>query len=233
MSLDEEVLDNTEEVVEEVEESAPEDVSEEISEEVDESQDPHELLRALREDRKKDQEELKRANENVNFYRDLALRQRKSPAAPESPKFEKDDILTYGEVETTIGSRLSETQKQMRKMKCDLSEEMVKAKYPDYEQVVTDFVVPLVQKDPSIMEMIEESNNPALTAYRLGLAQPGYLEKQRKATTEKVAKKIEKNLGKPKTLGAAGSSGSKAKVKSYADMSSEEFAKARFEKFGF
>lgn len=231
MSLEEEVIDNGEEVVEEVEEVVS---GEEIAPEEDDStQDPHELLRALREDRKLDQEELKRASENVNFYRDLALRRRGEPQQVQAPKFEKDEIPTFGEIETTIGSKLTETQKQMRKMKCDMSEEIVKGKYPDYEDVVKTFVVPLVQEDPSLLDLIEESENPALTAYRLGLAQPGYAERQRKSVTEKVTQKIEKNLGKPKTLAHAGSSGAKAQVKSYADMTSEEFAAARFKKLGF
>ena len=231
MSLDEEVIDTVEGEEEQVEEVVSEE--ETPSEEDDSTQDPHELLRALREDRKRDQEELQRANENVNFYRDLALRRREAGQPVQSPKFEKDDILTYGEVEATVGSKLSETQKQMRKMKCDMSEEIVKGKYPDYEDVVKTFVAPLVQEDPSLLDLIEESENPALTAYRLGLAQPGYAERQRKAVTQKVAEKIEKNLGKPKTLASAGSSGAKAQVKSYADMTSEEFAAARFKKFGF
>ena len=206
----------------------------------DATQDPNEVIRAMREDREKDRLRVEALEKQNEFYRDVAMQtpRRTSDPVPhltpqQQAKFQHDDILTYGEIEAEMGTRLAEVNKEMAKLRGQLTEEAVKKQYPDYADVINKHVMPLVTADPRLMEEIDRQPNPALYAYRLGITSEGYIREQKSQAASKIADKVEKNLNKPATLsGVSGASNTGYKPGSIANMTSEQFAKFRRERLG-
>lgn len=206
------------------------------------TQDPQELLRAMREDREKDTVKMKAIEQQNEFYKNIAMQnmqksqQGQPPMTPQqqaAARFQNDDILTYGEMQEEFNSQLGSVQQQMQQMRGQMDEELTKTQHPDFADVIDQLVIPMIRANPRLMDEINQQPRPALYAYKLGCMTPEYIAYQQKTATEKVTNKIEKNLSKPKTLGNAGASNTRKADDSYANMTSEEFAKKRAELLGF
>lgn len=220
-----------------VEESVPAE-GETTTPEGGETQDPNEVIRAMREDREKDRLRIEALEKRNEFYQDIAMQtprrtQDQTLTPKQQAKFQHDDILTYGEIEAEMGSRLGDVNRELAKLRGQLSEREVKDKYPDYVDVINKHVMPMVTADPRLMEEIDRQPNPALYAYRLGITSEGYIREQKANAASKVADKVEKNLSKPATLSVArGASSNGYKPGSIANMDSAKFAEYRRQRLG-
>jgi DNA repair exonuclease SbcCD ATPase subunit len=86
-------------------------------------------------------------------------------------------------------------------------ESEVAAQYDDYEYVVENFALPMVQKDPALAAALRASPNPYAMAYRMAKASDEYESSQAKQDKPNPkAQKILKNSERPVAAQAAGGS---------------------------
>ena len=96
--------------------------------------------------------------------------------------------------------------------------------YPDYDQEISNKVLPLIQKDPILAETLRNSPNPAMAAYILAKHLPGTPQTQTNPAAN-PAKKITENLQKPGSPGQVSGGGAVSKADIFAQMSDEELEK--------
>ena len=191
-------------------------------------EDPAEALRAMRED-------SDRNREQAAFFRKLALSQT-GKRQPSKQTIDKDpnEYLTAGEAKA-FDERFAQIEDRQRSQHDALCEERARAKFPDFDEVIFKHVLPIVEAqkamgDFSLMNAIDNAEDPALAAYYFGRSSETYAAQsadRSKATTQKVVSKIEENLNKPGTLGSVKSASPSVAKKSYSEMDSKEFAEAR------
>jgi hypothetical protein len=97
------------------------------------------------------------------------------------------------------------------------SEEKARSKFDDYDYVIENFALPMIKNDPALAYKIQQSKNPAETAYKLGKLSDSYEETMTKAPPSPKAEKILKNSQRPTSSNAAGSL--KTQADKYSNMS--------------
>ena len=99
------------------------------------------------------------------------------------------------------------------------SEAVLKSQLPDYDAVIENFTLPLIQSDPATAQLIKMSADPAALAYSLGKTE---LMKQGAAAEKNpTAQKILKNNAKPSSVFASGNS-LKSQAEAVSNMSKDE-----------
>jgi hypothetical protein len=111
-------------------------------------------------------------------------------------------------------------QEYAQKQTIAMSEERARTKYDDYDYVMENFAVPMIKNDPALAYKIQQSQNPAETAYKLGKLSDSYEETMTKTAPSPKAEKILKNSQRPTSSNAAGSL--KTQADKYANMSPAE-----------
>lgn len=142
------------------------------------------------------------ANEDPDNYITVAkARQMAEKAAEKKAKaFAQQAVQEYAQQQTVA-----------------MSEERAKAKYEDYDYVMENFALPMIKNDPALAYKIQQSKNPAETAYKLGKLSDSYEETMTKTAPSPKAEKILKNASRPTSSNAAGSL--KTQADKYANMS--------------
>jgi hypothetical protein len=98
-----------------------------------------------------------------------------------------------------------------------ISEERARTKYDDYDYVMETFALPMIKNDPALAYKIQNSKNPAETAYKLGKISDDYEGTMNKAAVSPKAEKILKNSQRPTSSNAAGTL--KTQADKYSNMS--------------
>ncbi len=98
-----------------------------------------------------------------------------------------------------------------------ISEERARTKYDDYDYVMETFALPMIKNDPALAYKIQNSKNPAETAYKLGKISDDYEGTMTKAAVSPKAEKILKNSQRPTSVNAAGTL--KSQADKYSSMS--------------
>ena len=196
----------------------------------DTHEDPEEALRAMRED-------ADRLKEENAFFRKMAMRA--NPPSQRKATVEKDpnDFVTASDIKG-LDDRFSSIESRIREQHERNCESAARAKYSDFDDVVMKYTLPLVQAEAArgeraLMDAIDGAEDPAMAAYLYGRTSEAYLADKGKASTQKVVSKIEENLKKPGTLGSVKSAKPEAQVKSWGNMTSEEFRANRLKEVGF
>jgi len=101
------------------------------------------------------------------------------------------------------------------------SEERARSKYDDYDYVIENYALPMIKNDPALAYKIQQSRNPADTAYKLGKLSDSYEETVTKQTTSPKAEKILKNTQRPVSSNAAGTN-LKSMAKDVSNMSPQQ-----------
>lgn len=84
------------------------------------------------------------------------------------------------------------------------TERDMRDKHEDYDYIIENFVVPLIKSDPALAYQINNSPNPAKTAYKLGKLSDAYEEANMTKATSPKAEKILKNVSRPVSSAAVG-----------------------------
>jgi hypothetical protein len=77
-------------------------------------------------------------------------------------------------------------------------------------------------ENTGLANAILNTSNPAMTAYLLGKTTPAFEQSNNKRLTQSVAKKIENNLNKPKTLSDVGGSAAPVSKKDWSKATDAE-----------
>lgn len=102
------------------------------------------------------------------------------------------------------------------------SEAVLKSQLPDYDAVIENFTLPLIQSDPATAQLIKMSADPAALAYSLGKTE--LLKQSAAAEKNPTAQKILKNSAKPSSVFASGNS-LKSQAESFSNLSPSEIWK--------
>ncbi len=141
-----------------------------------------------------------------------------------------DDALTVSQArrlaESLAEKKAREAAKQvidqyMRENNVSNDEQRMRSKHDDYDYVVETFAIPLIKSDPALAHKIQNSRNPAETAYKLGKLSDQYEETMTKKETSPKAEKILKNASRP-TSGNAVSAPLKGQADNFSKMSKED-----------
>jgi hypothetical protein len=84
-------------------------------------------------------------------------------------------------------------------------EDRMRSKVEDYDYVIENFVLPMIKNDPALAYKIQQSKNPAETAYKLGRISDEYEGATMKQQTSPKAEKVLKNTSRPVSGNAVGS----------------------------
>lgn len=151
-------------------------------------------------------DELKTQVENL-------AKPKQQPEPDEFANMDPDDVLTVSSARK-LAERLAEkkaeekarqvVQEYAQQMTIQSSEDKARSKYDDYDYVVETFAIPLIKNDPALAYKIQNSKNPAETAYKLGKLSDDYEESMSKQSTSPKAEKILKNSSRPLSGAAAG-----------------------------
>jgi hypothetical protein len=124
-----------------------------------------------------------------------------------------EDYLTVEEArkrfEPTISKKAREAAAEMMQQyslqqQIQVEEQRLRSKHEDYDFVVENFAIPMIRNNPALATQIQQSKNPAETAYMLGRLSDAYGESMNKQQTSGKAEKILKNSQRPVSAAAVG-----------------------------
>ena len=137
-----------------------------------------------------------------------------------------DDLLTVSDVKRLLGATRDSSEQAIRTQMRDMSERVARIRYSDYDDVLDNYTAKMIAKNPDLLDAINRSSDPAEAAYLLGRSHPDFVQSQIKASTAKVADKIQKNATKPKTLSARATGTPRVSSDDrYASMTDADFEK--------
>jgi hypothetical protein len=158
--------------------------------------------------------------------------QRQAPVAEEPDEFANEDPDNYITVDKArkMAEKAAEkkakayaqqaVQEYAQQQTVAMSEDKARTKYDDYDYVMENFAIPMIKNDPALAYKIQQSKNPAETAYKLGKLSDSYEDTMTKAAPSQKAEKILKNSQRPTSSNAAGSL--KTQADKYSNMSQAE-----------
>ncbi len=143
----------------------------------------------------------------------------------QQPKYDDEQYLNYGAMRDEVGNIVEQKVAKASQMLMNMSEKIARNTHKDFDVVIENYTADLVRTNPSLYNYIKDSADPAETAYILGKSHPKYLETQQRTIAEDVAKKINTNANRPKTLASSGVGGKTTldDVSKIESMSSDEF----------
>lgn len=171
----------------------------------------------------REREERRILQAKAEFLEQMAFQK---GVANSEPEYDADDFPTFQAVDKLVEKKVSAIQEGMRQQQIISMEEQTKAKYSDFEDVVSTYTKELVNGNPDLYNVIMNSKNPAETAYQFGRSHPKYLEKIQQSTATKIAKKIDNNVNSTPTLSALGGvSNDRVSAGYYQSLSKQDFDK--------
>lgn len=100
-------------------------------------------------------------------------------------------------------------------------EQRMRSKYEDYDYMIENFAIPQIKNDPALAYKIQNSKNPAETAYKLAKLSEQYEDSKMKQQTSSKAEKIIKNSSRPLS-GSAAPSPLKSQADQFSNMSQQQ-----------
>ena len=166
-------------------------------------------------------------------------RQVQANSNPETDEFEGVDGEDYATVNMMkkpskkmkeLENTVQQLQQSLKINEATRQEEIMRSKTDDYDYVIENFGIPLIEKTPALKETLLKIPNWAEMAYNMAKATPEYQKAQSQDNSKKVEKVI-KNTERPTSANAAGSS-LKSQAEVFANLSpsdvwkkSQEFAR--------
>lgn len=157
-----------------------------------EKEEDDKALVGMRKEISKQREKRRALEQELNILKGQMMALQKPADEPKKPQFEvQDDELVDGKVVKTLHQEIQamrqdleqqraafeqrvhrETERRIEKCQVEArkqySAEKVGAQY-EYDRVVAEGFIPLIQNDPALAKRVRESDNPALEAYKYGL----------------------------------------------------------------
>ncbi len=95
-------------------------------------------------------------------------------------------------------------QEYAQQQRMETADQVARGKYSDYDYVIENYAIPLIKKDAALAYKVQQSANPAETAYKLGKLSDHYEDSMKEAPTSDKAAKILKNSQRPVSGNALG-----------------------------
>jgi len=157
----------------------------------------------------------------------------RNPPKDEFEGIDKDDYITFEQAQRLaekkaelraqeIASRIVDEKLQV--VEGERLEEKARSKFSDYDYVIENFAIPMIEQNPQLANAIKSSPNWAELAYRFAKSSPEYEAEMSKRQQARVQPEIEKvlhNNERPLSSTAAGSS-LKSQVEQFSTLSPED-----------
>ena len=167
--------------------------------------------------------------QNIELQEQLNKRQ----TSPEPDEFEGLDPTDYVSLEQAkrlvekraekraaeIASKVVED--RLRSLENQSKEEKMRDRYDDYDYVIENFGIPMIENNPALKQALAASPNWAEMAYNLSKATPEYQNKVTQKKTDPAIERAKKNAERPVSSSAAPSN-LKGAVDAFASLSPEE-----------
>jgi len=212
------------EVLENVPAQEVEEIQEQVESPIEQKEDPNQVnwrqANEVMRYQKMRIEELERERQNAS---------KQPPPVEEIDEFANEDPDNYITVAKarSMADKAAEkkakiyaqqaVQEYAQQQSVAISEERARTKYDDYDYVMETFALPMIKNDPALAYKIQNSKNPAETAYKLGKISDDYEGTMNKAAVSPKAEKILKNSQRPTSSNAAGTL--KTQADKYSNMS--------------
>jgi len=203
-----------------------EDLEEEVVEEQPES-DKELNFKALREELAYIKEERDRLRQEFRDYQRLERREPEAPRERYLDKIADDDIVTGAQLKQSLKEKEAAYQQKLQDQELYLQELKVRSQFPDYDEVIAKYGVPLIENEPDLAQGFVSAGNKAAFLYKIGkMAMNSQArEEVRAPDPRQKAERIVENSKKPGTLSnPVGGAGTLSKVDYIASMSDEQFA---------
>lgn len=148
----------------------------------------------------------------------------------EFANLDPDDYMTVGKARS-MAEKLVEkkaveaarkiVQEYAQQQNISNDEQRCRSKYEDFDYVIENYALPLIKNDPALAYKIQQSKNPAETAYKLGKLTDDYEETTMKQSTSPKAEKVLKNTSRPISGNAVGSP-LKTQAENFSKMSPDQ-----------
>jgi hypothetical protein len=178
-------------------------------------------------------EVLKAQRQQIEELRAQVQQMAYKPVVEEKDEFDEldqDDAMTVGQARK-LAEKLSEkkakaaakemVEQYIKQQSVITDESLARSKYEDYDYVVENYAIPLIKNDPALAYKVQNSPNPALTAYKLGKLSDHYEEANMPQKTSPKAEKVLKNNSRPVSSNAVGSP-LKNEADKYTNMSKQD-----------
>lgn len=147
---------------------------------------------------------------------------------PEDPisKWEDSDWSESGNVKKAFETMRQDNQRLRSEINDQLAAVQSKSQHQDWNNMVTQHVPQLTNKNPIFAEMIHRSSNPYEAAYLLAELNARTQQQQTQVQNPGAdAQRAIANANKPQTINSVGGSGTLSSADYYASMSDEDFMK--------
>lgn len=185
---------------------------------------PLSALQQERQQRQKLQEDLQLLKDHMSL-----LQSNQAAQSKKKDDFEDltdNDVLTVGEAKKFIQNFSKEQQLAVEELK-------ISQQYPDYSEVVRNYLPEVLKNDPDLKDVITNAPNPYKAAYYLAKRSDGYLKNKRQSSRSKEAKEAVENLQRPGTLSSVGTGVSGTASKGYKTMNDADFRKLMNKNLGY
>ena len=199
------------------------EVSSEEHNEQEQQQEQNVPLSALQSERSQRQqlaEELQMMKDHIA----LMQTQSKQPVQQE-PAYDKDDIPTWGDVESFVEKREQQYQSKLNEMQ-------MAQKHPDYAEVISEYLPDVIKQNPALRKSLEKTQDYDL-AYYLAKNSNRYLSENKKTRKNADAERILQNSQQAGSLSSTGTVSPINAAKRYRDMGDDDFRKEVNKNMGY
>lgn len=175
---------------------------------------PLDALQAERAQRQRLEEQMRLMQENLEL---MKYQQQQPVQKQQEQDYSDDDVPTWGEVRRTIN-------KEKQELQMTLQELRMTQKYPDYQDVITNYLPEVLKTNPSLRNTLQQSQDYEL-AYYLAKNSDAYKGKAKQVKKNADAERIVKNAQQAGSLSSVGQTSPISQAKRYKEMSDAEFSK--------
>ncbi len=185
---------------------------------------PLDALQAERAERQKLQDELRMMKDHLAL---MSANQSQPKAEPkdEFDGLSEDDVLTVKDLKRALGQKEKEFQMTIQELQ-------MTQKYPDYQQIVTQYLPEVLKQNPGLRESLTKSQDYEL-AYYLAKNSDAYKTQSKSAKKNADAERIVQNANRAGSLSSVGQTSPISEAKRFKDMSDDEFKKTVQKNLGY
>ncbi len=198
------------------------DVASTSQSEANEQMVPLSALQAERQARQQLQEEIRDIKDNLTLLKRAQQPEKRQEAIEEV--LDDDDVLTVRQLK-----------KILKPAQASMAEMHMYRKYPDYEQVITEHLPEVLEKQPNLRNVLQQTQDYEL-AYYLAKNSDGcrakHSSEQPKPKINPEAQRAIENLDKPGSLSSVARTSTASQIKKWSHMSDDEFRKHAMRNLG-
>ena len=186
---------------------------------------PLDALQAERSERQRLQDEVRMMKDHMSLLQAQQQQQMRPQQKDELDSLSDDDVLTVGEAKKFMSKLDSQ-------YKMNINELKMTQKYPDYQNIVTQYLPDVLKQNPSLRESLVNSQDYEL-AYYLAKNSDSYKKNHKQVKQNADAERIVQNAQRAGSLSSVGQTSPMSEAKRYKDMSDADFKKQAQKNLGY